>query len=122
MTPTLQTDIGWRFCHFDELSALELARIYRARQQVFAIEQSCAYLDADGYDELSHHLAAWSPGHVMPLAYSRLVSPGGKYAEPSMGRVITTSAARALGLGRELVRRTIEHSAQILLPLLGVFR
>ena len=29
---------------------LELARIYRARQQVFTIEQDCVYLDADEAD------------------------------------------------------------------------
>ena len=105
--------IAWRLSSFAQLSTAELALIYRARQQVFAVEQQCAYLDADGYDELSHHLAAWSPGHAVPLAYARLVRPGGKYAEPSMGRVITTAPARGTGLGRELVRRLIEHSALV---------
>ncbi len=106
-------EIDWRVCRFGELSPVELARIYRARQQVFAIEQQCIYLDADEYDEVSCHLAAWSPQHVVPLAYARLVNPGAKYAEPSIGRVITTAPARGLGLGRELVRRVIEHSALV---------
>jgi len=113
MAERLPTDIDWRFCRFDELSPFELARIYRARQEVFAVEQQCAYLDADAFDELSHHLAAWSPGHAVPLAYARLVNPGGKYVEPSIGRVITTAPARGQGLGRELVRRVIEHSARV---------
>jgi ElaA protein len=104
--------LTWRWCRFDELSVLELHNIYRARQQVFSIEQQCIYLDADGYDEPSFHLAAWSPAHQVPLAYARLVDPGLKYAEPSMGRVITTAAARGSGLGRELVRRAIAHAAQ----------
>ena len=102
--PTTPT---WRWCRFDELSVFELDAIYRARQQVFAIEQACAYLDADGFDEASWHLAAWSPGHKVPLAYARVVHPGQKYAEPSIGRVITTAAARGTGLGRELMRRAI---------------
>ena len=38
----------------------ELQYIYMARQKVFAIEQPCAYLDADGFDEQAFHLAAWS--------------------------------------------------------------
>lgn len=109
----LLADIDWRFCRFGELSPVELARIYRARQQVFSIEQQCIYLDSDEADEVSHHLAAWSPEHAVPLAYARLVSPGGKYPEPSMGRVITTAPARGLGLGRELVRRVIAHSALV---------
>jgi len=113
MAERLPTEIDWRVCRFGELSPVELARIYRARQQVFGIEQQCIYLDADEADEVSHHLAAWSPLHAVPLAYARLVNPGGKYAEPSMGRVITTAPARGLGLGRELVRRVIEHSALV---------
>ena len=99
---------AWRWCPFDELSVFELQAIYMARQQVFAIEQACAYLDADGFDETSWHLAAWSPAHKVPLAYARVVHPGQKYAEPSIGRVITTAAARGTGLGRELMRRAIE--------------
>lgn len=102
----------WRWCCFDELSVFELQAIYMARQQVFSIEQACAYLDADGFDEASFHLAAWAAGHKVPLAYARVVHPGQKYAEPSIGRVITTSAARGTGLGRELVRRAIAHCAQ----------
>jgi len=113
MTDRLPSGTSWRFCRFDELSPLELARIYRARQEVFVIEQQCAYLDADAYDELSHHLAAWSPELATPLAYARLVAPGGKYAEPSIGRVITTAPARGRGLGRELVRRMLGHAARV---------
>ena len=99
---------AWRWCRFDVLSVFELQAIYRARQTVFSIEQACAYLDADGFDEASWHLAAWSPESKVPLAYARVVHPGQKYAEPSIGRVITTAAARGTGLGRELMRRAIE--------------
>jgi len=112
MSDTIPPVITWRWCGFDALTARELQYIYMARQQVFAIEQNCAYLDADGYDEASFHLAAWSPEHRAPLAYARLVHPGLKYAEPSIGRVITTAPARGTGLGRELVRRAIVHSAE----------
>ena len=95
----------WRWCRFDELSVVELDAIYRARQQVFTIEQNCIYLDADGHDPHAFHLAAWAEDRAMPLAYARVVHPGRKYDEPSIGRVITVSAARGTGLGRELVRR-----------------
>ena len=98
---------SWRCCRFDELDVFELDAIYRARQQVFAIEQHCIYLDADGFDAHSLHLVAWSSDRSVPLAYARVVEPGRKYAEPSIGRVITTGAARGTGLGRELVRRAI---------------
>ena len=105
--------VTWRWCAFQGLSLLELNNIFMARQQVFSLEQQCVYLDADGFDEHSHHLAAWSAAHRMPLAYARVVAPGLKYAEPSIGRVITTAAARGSGLGRELVRRAIGHCQQV---------
>ncbi len=102
----------WRWCRFDALDVFELDAIFRARQQVFAIEQQCIYLDADGFDAHSFHLAAWAADRSVPLAYARVVHPGRKYAEPSIGRVVTTGAARGTGLGRELVRRAVVHCAQ----------
>ena len=115
----LLASLNWRSARLNELTPLELARIYRARQQVFSIEQTCVYLDADEADEQSYHLAAWSNAHAQPLAYARLVDPGIKYTEPSMGRVITTAEARGTGLGRELVQRVLALSAQVH-PGLGV--
>ena len=100
---------SWRWCRFDELDPFELQAIYMARQLVFAVEQNCVYLDADGVDAHSFHLAAWSNDRTVPLAYARIVHPGQKYAEPSIGRVITTRGARGTGLGRELVRRAVAH-------------
>jgi ElaA protein len=112
MNPSTETAPRWRWCRFDALSVYELQAIYMARQQVFALEQQCAYLDADGVDEASWHLAAWAADPRMPLAYARIVHPGVKYAEPSIGRVITTAPARGTGLGRELVRRAIAHCTE----------
>lgn len=103
------SELSWRWCRFDELDVFELAAIYRARQEVFAVEQNCAYLDADGVDPQSWHLTAWAADRTRPPAYARVVHPGVKYAEPSIGRVITVGAARGTGLGRELVRRAIVH-------------
>jgi len=114
-TKTLPS-LAWRWCHFDALGVHELQNIYAARQQVFLIEQQCIYLDADGCDERSFHLAAWAPGERLPRAYARIVEPGIKYAEPSIGRVITTGAARGTGLGRELVRRAIAHTLVVFPP------
>jgi len=111
MNPPTETAPRWRWCRFEALSVFELQAIYMARQQVFAVEQQCAYLDADGIDDMSWHLAAWSSDQRLPLAYARVVHPGVKYAEPSIGRVITTAPARGTGLGRELVRRAIEHAS-----------
>ena len=102
----------WRFARFDSLTVRELQYIYMARQAVFSVEQQCAFMDADGLDERAYHLAAWSPLQREPLAYARLLEPGAKYAEASIGRVITTAAARGRGLGRETMVRALAHAAE----------
>lgn len=106
------TTLIWRWSRFERLSVRELQFIYMARQQVFAVEQNCVYLDVDGCDEPAFHLAVWSSEHPMPLAYARWLYPGVKYAEPSLGRVLTTAVARGKGLGRELVRRALEYGVR----------
>ena len=103
----------WRFAPFESLGVRELQYIYMARQAVFSVEQACAFMDADGLDERAYHLAAWSLLQREPLAYARLLEPGAKYAEPSIGRVITTAAARGRGLGRETMVRALAHAAEL---------
>ena len=100
----------WRCCRFDALSVDELQYIYMARQQVFCVEQRCAYLDVDGRDEAAWHLAVWSDEQDMPLAYARVLDPGVKYVEPAIGRVLTWGAGRGVGLGRALVQRAIAQA------------
>jgi ElaA protein len=97
----------WRCVPFDSLSARELQGIYMARQRVFAVEQACGFLDADGFDELAQHLTAWPSGEREPLAYARLLEPGAKYAEASIGRVLTALQVRGRGVGRELMVRAL---------------
>ncbi len=110
--PGLAPDsIDWQIHRLQDLTPLQLLRIMRARQQVFVVEQDCAYLDADDADEASWHLCAWLPDGQL-CAYARIVDPGIRYAEASIGRVITTLAVRGSGLGRELVRRAIQQAAQ----------
>jgi ElaA protein len=111
--------LDWRCVPFEELSVFELDAIYRARQQVFVSEQDCPYLDADGHDPACWHLAAWPPAAGVPWAYARIVRPGEKYPEPSIGRVLTTPPGRGIGLGRELVGRAVAR-CQALYPSQGI--
>jgi len=111
--------LRWQWCRFAELNVFELQAIYMLRQQVFAVEQNCAYLDADGVDAHAWHLAAWSGEHPAPRAYARVVHPGVKYPEPSIGRVATAFEVRGTGLGRELVGRAIVSCTQAF-PGLGI--
>ena len=107
---TAPPEITWRCCSFFDLSLVELEAIYALRQAVFIIEQQCIYLDIDGLDEKSWHLAAWVKGQDWPLAYARLLPPGLKFAEASIGRVLTAPSSRGCGKGKELIHRAVAAS------------
>jgi ElaA protein len=107
----------WQWCRLTDLSVPELYTIFAARQAVFIVEQTCHYTDLDGYDLAAEHLIAWSGAEV--AAYLRLISPGVKYEEPSLGRILTTAMARGTGVGRELVARGLERTDR-LYPKLSV--
>jgi ElaA protein len=47
----------------------------------------------------------WAEADGRIVAYLRIVPAGAKYAERSIGRVVTAPEARGMGLGRELMKR-----------------
>jgi ElaA protein len=91
---------------FHELTVDELYAILRLRQEVFVVEQTCAYLDCDDHDQRSIHLFTTDDDTV--VAYARVLPPGEKFAEASLGRVVTAKSARRTGAGRAIVQRAIE--------------
>ena len=96
--------IDWEWLTFAALDAAALYAIVAAREEVFVVEQRCAYRDADGRDPAAWHLIGWSGEHDV-AAYLRVLLPGARFAEHSIGRVLTTAPFRGQGLGRELMLR-----------------
>jgi ElaA protein len=105
----------WQCSSFDELSNHELYAVLAARQDVFILEQQCFYADFDGLDLQAHHVLAWVSidGKRQLGAYLRVLAPGVKYTEMSLGRVLTTKAARGGGIGRELLAQGIAHAERL---------
>jgi ElaA protein len=104
--------IEWQWRSFADLTTAELYEVLAQRQQVFILEQQCFYNDFDGLDQEAHHLLGWRTidGKRELAAYLRCLAPGAKYTEMSLGRVLTTMAARGTGAGRELLVRGIGHA------------
>jgi ElaA protein len=97
----------WHVRHFDELSPAELYLLMQLRQDVFVVEQKCAFPDLDGKDFPSLHLSAWRDGRA--VAYLRVVPPEVHHSGcPSLGRICTALDLRGTGLGRELVKRGLD--------------
>ena len=95
----------WQWSRLEGLSPVELYAVLAARQQVFAVEQHCAFQDADGHDLHAWHLLAWDQrSDGAPLAgYLRVLDPGRRFEEPSIGRVLTVPPYRGIGFGRTLM-------------------
>jgi ElaA protein len=96
----------WISKKFDELNPAELYAILRLRSEAFVVEQNCVFLDMDNKDQVCDHFMGWEGEEL--LACARIVPPGISYVETSIGRIVTSLAARRKGIGRELVGRSIE--------------
>lgn len=99
-------DIIWKIKSFENLSNKELYEILKLRQEVFIVEQTCYYLDADGYDEKAVHL--WAEKEEQIVAYCRIFPQGIKYPETSIGRVLTHPEFRNFQLGKTLMKFALE--------------
>jgi ElaA protein len=107
--------IEWQWSGFADLTVAQLYEMLALRQQVFVLEQTCLYPDIDGLDPGAHHLLGWMTleGRRQLAASLRCLAPGAKYEEMSLGRVVTSPAARGTGLGRELVAQGIACAEQL---------
>jgi ElaA protein len=99
--------VQWTCKYFTDLSNQELYSILQLRNEVFIVEQNCPYQDLDNKDQGSYHLMGYQGARL--LAYTRLLPPGLSYAECSIGRVVSSPAARRTGIGRELMKISIRE-------------
>ncbi|MDB5252588.1 MAG: family N-acetyltransferase [Flaviaesturariibacter sp.] len=97
--------IDWSLKPFGDLTPQEVYDILQLRNEVFVVEQNCVFQDADGKDAGSWHLQGRRGGQL--VAYTRIVPPGHIYEEASIGRVVTSPAARGTGAGKELLTKSI---------------
>ncbi|MDG1896518.1 MAG: GNAT family N-acetyltransferase [Fuerstiella sp.] len=104
--PPPKLDWSWR--EFSELSGNRLYQILYLRQQIFIIEQQCAYGDIDKHDHVAFHLCGTGSETQSLQAYLRVLPPGKCFEEPSIGRVVTAPASRGCGLGHELMERSVQ--------------
>jgi ElaA protein len=95
--------------HLVELSPHTLLGILAVRQDVFVVEQHCAYADIDARDAEAATVHLWiddDKGRV--LSTLRLLSEG--ESGHRIGRVATLADARGRGYSGALLRRAIELS------------
>lgn len=94
---------------FSELTTDQLLAIFKARMDVFIVEQACYYQDIDDYDKTAYHLCDWSETGEL-RAYARVLDKG---THASFGRVLVTKNYRGQGLAKELTTTAIEVARTI---------
>ena len=93
--------LQWAWSRFEGLGVHGVYDMLALRARIFVLEQG-PYLDPDGIDTGSAHLLGRDGAGTL-RAYLRVVDPGLKYPEPSMGRVVLDKALRGSGLADQLV-------------------
>ena len=99
--------LSWTWQRFAELGADGVYDMLALRAKVFILEQG-PFLDPDGLDRDSGHLLGRDEDGAL-RAYLRVVDPGVKYDEPSIGRVVLDKALRGSGLADLLVALGVRH-------------
>lgn len=100
-----------RYSGIKSMPSIDLHDILKLRQDIFIIEQTCFYDDIDGRDPQSHHLLLKDLDKL--AAYSRIVPPGNKFTEVSIGRIVVHKDYRGQGLGRKIVSESLEWVQQM---------
>ncbi|RUO63737.1 GNAT family N-acetyltransferase [Pseudidiomarina insulisalsae] len=103
----MSQNVDWQVKAFADLTTKELYDLLQLRQEVFVVEQTCPYLDADGLDDQAFHLIGRDQQQHI-VAYARLFLPTTAQPYSRIGRVISAGKVRRQGLGQELMRRAIE--------------
>ena len=101
--------LTWAWQRFDALGVHGVYDMLALRAKVFILEQG-PFLDPDGVDPQCWHLLGRDAQGGLH-AYLRLVDPGIKYAEPSMGRVVLDKPLRGTGLADQLVAEGLACAA-----------
>lgn len=105
-------NLKWQWLTFDELGVGGLYDVLQLRDEVFVVEQRCAYLEADGLDGASLHLLGRDDAGTL-MAYLRIVPPGAARGEPAPGRIVVRPEARGNSLGRVMIEKALEKCEKL---------
>ena len=97
---------SYHWYRFEQLDAHTLYALLKLRSDIFVVEQNCVFSDMDGYDPASEHLVARNAAGQV-VGYARLLPPGLKYEEASIGRVVMQADERGRQAGRRLMLAAI---------------
>ncbi|MTI45390.1 ElaA protein [Roseibium hamelinense] len=113
MTETLV----WQWRTLDEMTAREVHDLLKLRQDVFVVEQACAFGEIDGRDPQALHLLVFDPAQTETqnngngtLVGTVRLFPATESDPASIGRVVIAPSQRRTGLGRKIMQEGIKKA------------
>ena len=103
--------LNYTCLHFEDLTPGELYDILSLRQEVFIIEQTCIYQDADIKDKSCWHVMGQDFNNDL-LAYTRIIHDKND-SVIHIGRVVTDKKIRRTGEGKTLMENSIEFAIEL---------
>lgn len=97
----------FEFKNFNDLSLDELYDILQLRAEIFVVEQDCVYNDIDNLDKVAIHQFLRKNGEL--IAYLRLLKPGTRFPEYSIGRLVVKQTERGTGLGMIMMQEAKDY-------------
>ena len=98
MTPVV------RVAGFAELDARAAYALWALREEVFVVEQACAYQELDGRDLEPGTRHVWAELEGRPVGYLRVLDEGD---HAKIGRVLVARRHRGSGLSARLMERAL---------------
>ncbi|MCQ2011126.1 GNAT family N-acetyltransferase [Sporolactobacillus sp. STSJ-5] len=95
--------LQWTVKNFHQLTGKEVYEIYKARVDVFVVEQECPYHEVDPYDLFSLHVFTTDEDGAI-IAYARIFEMDDGV---SFGRVLVREDCRGKGLAQLLVAKVL---------------
>ncbi|PIJ50091.1 GNAT family N-acetyltransferase [Erwinia sp. OLTSP20] len=100
-------DVTWQDLHHSELTTEQLYALLALRNQVFIVEQNCAYEDIDGQDLRGENRHILGTLQDQMVACARILVPVQAAKPLKIGRVVVSQSVRGSGVGQQLMRRTL---------------
>jgi len=107
------TDISGVWRPFEQLSSREVHDLLKLRQDIFVVEQDCAYPDIDGLDLEALHYFLKENATNRLVGALRLFEAGAADEAARLGRVVIDPDYRGRKLGHKLMQAGIERARSL---------
>lgn len=98
-----------RWWRFNELTGRQVHDLLKLRQDIFVVEQNCAFPEIDGQDPVTlHYLVEDAAGRIVGALRAFVPGERESASEARIGRVVIDAGHRGGGNGRKLMRSGIE--------------